>query len=279
MKSKSDPVKSFSSDARRSAPDWSTGRYENTAATLLPAAHEVIAAAEPGQGEHLVDLGCGTGNAALLAAERGATVTGIDPAERLTAVAEQEARRRGLDARFVHGEASALPLADGSVDVLVSVFGVIFAPDAELAISEIARVLTHRGRVALSAWIPTGAISASTRVVREAVMRAISAPPGPPPFAWHERSAIGEIFGAHGFDVELEQRTLAFTAQSASDHVANDFENHPLWLAARGVLSEQEARSAREKATEILEEANEQPGAFQVTSSYVIITARRGEGR
>jgi ubiquinone/menaquinone biosynthesis C-methylase UbiE len=76
-----------------------------------------------------VDLGCGTGNAALLAAGRGARVTGVDPAPRLLDVARARAAERGLDATFAHGEAGDLPLEDGEVDVVLSVFGVIFAPD------------------------------------------------------------------------------------------------------------------------------------------------------
>jgi SAM-dependent methyltransferase len=273
MKSESDPVKSFRAPPRRFSPDWSDGKYERTAATLLPAAQEVITVAAPQPSEHLVDVGCGTGNAALLAAERGASVTGIDPAARLLEVAEQEARRRELTASFLRGEASSLPLADASADVVVSVFGVIFAPDPKAAIEEFARVLRPAGRIVLSAWIPEGPISAATRAVREGVMHAIDAPATPPPFPWHSQAALHDLFASHNFEVEVHERTLAFSAASATAYVDDDFQNHPMWLASRALISDEQAQAIRATAIEILDEANELDDGFQVTSRYVIALA------
>jgi 2-polyprenyl-3-methyl-5-hydroxy-6-metoxy-1,4-benzoquinol methylase len=71
--------------------DWSLGHYEHTAAQLMPAARVVVDRAAPAEGERVVDVGCGTGNAALLAAARGARVTGVDPAARLLEVAREQA--------------------------------------------------------------------------------------------------------------------------------------------------------------------------------------------
>src|SRR4051794_39954624 len=105
-----------------STPDWGLGRYEDTAARLEPAARVVVESAAPEAGERLVDVGCGTGNAALLAAERGARVTGVDPAARLLDVARERAAARGLTATFARGDAAALPLGDGEADVVLSVF-------------------------------------------------------------------------------------------------------------------------------------------------------------
>src|SRR3954462_11003045 len=104
------------------------GNYERTAALLLPAAEELIRVAAPSAGERVLDVGCGTGNAALLAAARGARVTGVDPAPRLLDVARAQAAARGLEVSFAAGEAAALPLAAASADLVLSVFGVIFAP-------------------------------------------------------------------------------------------------------------------------------------------------------
>src|SRR5271166_5538489 len=154
--------------------DWNVGEYEHIAAQLLPAAQAVIDHADPRGGEHLVDVGCGTGNAALIAAERGARVTGIDPAQRLLDVAGAEAAARGVDARFLCGEAARLPLADSTAEAVVSVFGVIFASDAPGAVAEMARIATPGGRIVLSAWMPGGALADVMRVRRDAVAAGMS---------------------------------------------------------------------------------------------------------
>src|SRR5688500_11967438 len=101
--------------------DWGVGRYETTAAHLEPAAGTVVERAALRQGERVLDLGCGTGNAALAAARLGADVVGVDPAARLLDVARARAAAEGLSARFEAGSADAIPLPDAAVDVVVSV--------------------------------------------------------------------------------------------------------------------------------------------------------------
>jgi SAM-dependent methyltransferase len=257
--------------------DWGVGRYEETAAELLPAAHIVVDHAGPAPEEHVVDIGCGTGNGALLAAQRGARVTGVDPAARLLDVAREQAAARGLEATFVSGSAAALPLPDATADVVMSVFGVIFAPDPAAAAAEIARVATRDARVILSAWIPEGGISAAARAGREAMREALGAPEEPPPFAWHSRDALSSLLAPHGFaDIVLDEHPIAFTASSVRSYLEAWFQNHPLWVAGRGLL---EARGMieplRERVEAIFQDANEDPDGFRMTSRYIVATARR----
>ncbi len=130
--------------------DWGEGRYESTAPDLLPAARELVAAAKIQPGEHVVDIGAGTGNVALLAADHGARVTAVEPAGRLREVIQQSGRALTV----VDGTAAAIPLPDGSADVLLSNFAVIFAPDPKAAIAELARVTAPNGRILITAWLP-----------------------------------------------------------------------------------------------------------------------------
>jgi len=256
--------------------DWGLGHYERTAAQLLPTAEVVVGVAEPSEGDRVVDVGCGTGNAALIAAGRGAGVTGVDPAQRLLEVAEARARGSGLDLSFVQGDAASMPLEDDAADLLLSVFGVIFAPDAEAAAAEMARITAPGGRIVLSAWIPEGAISEAARIGREAVARALDAPQGPPPFAWHDVDALNALFGPHGFSVTAEEYPHAFTAASVRDWVEAEVRDHPLSVAGAAVLEPRgEAQVVLDRTQEILEAANEDPDAFRVTSRYVVATARR----
>jgi SAM-dependent methyltransferase len=255
--------------------DWNVGEYEHIAAQLLPAAQVVIDHAAPRKDEHLVDVGCGTGNAALLAAERSARVTGIDPAQRLLDVAAAEAAARGVEARFVCGEAARLPLADSTAEAVVSVFGVIFASDAPSAVAEMARVATPRGRIVVSAWMPGGALADVMRVRRDATAAA-GMSGGAAPFAWHDRAALTSAFAPQGFSVDLSEEHLAFTAASPQEFVETELRVHPGWIAARAVLEPRgEMQAVRDRALEIFKAANEDPAGFRITSRYVVATARR----
>ena len=255
--------------------DWGVGRYEQTAAQLMPTARVVVDAAAIEPGDRVVDIGCGTGNAALLAATRGAIVAGIDPAARLVAVARERATAGGLDAAFVTGTAADTPLGDDAADVVMSAFGVIFAPDPAAAVAEMARITAPGGRIVLSAWIPDGAIAASTRAAADAVTRALGEP-ARLPFAWYDHDALSALFAPHGFAVEVEEHRQAFTATSPRAYVEDVFDSHPLWVSGRALLASRgQAAAVRDRALQILIEANEDPHAFRVTSRYVVAVATR----
>jgi ubiquinone/menaquinone biosynthesis C-methylase UbiE len=257
--------------------DWGVGRYESIAAQLAPAARAVVDTAAPQPGERLLDLGCGTGNAALYAAELGASVIGVDPAERLVEVARAEAQARGLPAEFVVGSAEAIPLPDDAVEATVSSFAVIFAADAAGAAEEMARVTRPGGRIVLSAWLPGGAMSKAAGIAREALAAALgdAAPPSES-FPWHERKAVAEMLAPHGFRVSAQEHELAFTAASAEKLVDDELRDHPLWLAGRAVLEPRgEMERVRARAIAALEESSEDPEAFRARSRYVILSATR----
>lgn len=256
--------------------DWGAGRYERIAAQLLPAARTVVEAANPRSGERALDIGCGTGNAALLAAARGAETIGIDPAQRLLDLAAAEAETRSLPARFECGHAASLPLADASVDVSLSVFGVIFAPDARAAAAEIDRVTAREGRAALSAWLPGGALADVMALRRVALAEATGTPPGPEPYAWHDVGALRELFAPLGFTVELEEHRLEFGAGSPEDFLAAELREHPTWIAARAQLEPTGGlERLRTAALEILTSANQAPGAFAISSRYAVAVLSR----
>jgi SAM-dependent methyltransferase len=250
--------------------DWGLGTYERTAEKLLPAAEVVVEQAGVSEGEIVIDVGCGTGTAALLAAEAGAQAIGIDPSERLLEVAAATAERRGLDAEFLVGEAAAMPVAAAEADVVLSVFGVIFAPDPQAAAAEMSRATKSDGRILIAAWIPEGAISAGVRMIRE-TMAEITGQKGDPPFPWHEAQALSELFEPHGRSVELTEHTIAFTGTSPREWVENESRDHPMSVAARPLFEQAgRAEEMERRLIEHHEAANEDPGAFRVTSRYVV---------
>jgi SAM-dependent methyltransferase len=176
----------------------------------------------------------------------------------------------------VAGDAADMPLDDDSVDVVLSVFGVIFAPDPPAAAAEIDRVLAAESRVLLAAWVPGGPISDAIRLSRQTLAEIRGDPPPSPPFAWHDREALSGLFEPHGFSVSVTEHPLPFHAPSVDEFMRIEGENHPLAQAARPVLEKAgRAEEVREGMRRIYEEGNEDPGAFRITSRYVVAELRR----
>jgi hypothetical protein len=124
--------------------------------------------------------------------------------------------------------------------------------------------------------VPEGAISDAVRVAQAAVRRAVGAPAGPLPFAWHDRDALAGLLAPHGFEVTMKDERLAFTAKSPRDYLDMESANHPLAVAGRAVLERSgEGEALRDRMLSIYEAANEDPDGFRVTSRYVVATARR----
>jgi ubiquinone/menaquinone biosynthesis C-methylase UbiE len=151
--------------------DWGAGEYERTAAELEPVAELVVELAALSQEERVIDLACGTGNAALLAAARGARVIGIDGAPRLLEVARQRAREQRLEVDFREGDLLRLPLGNGAADVMISVFGVIFASDPRAGLREVRRVARAGGRALITAWVPAGPVDGALTALNRILAR------------------------------------------------------------------------------------------------------------
>jgi SAM-dependent methyltransferase len=256
--------------------DWDLGHYEHQAAQIRPAAEMVVDHLAPRPGEVVLDLGCGTGNATLIAAGRGAHVIGVDPSPRLLSVARASAAAAGLDAEFILGNAASIPVPDSSVDAIGSVFGVIFAPDPAAAAAEIARVLRSGGRIVLSAWLPQGALADQARLRGELIAGLRDESPGSGLFAWHDRKALTGLLAPYGFSVAMQDQALAFTGASPQAYADAELADHPGWAEARRLL-EPAGRWVHVRADliQLFTDANEEPGAFRITSHYVIATATR----
>lgn len=258
--------------------DWGVGCYERTAEVLLPAAQVVVDVAALRAGERVLDVGCGTGNVALLAAATGARVTAVDPSERLLGVASTAARERGLDVTCALGEAAALPVPEASVDCLLSNFGIIFAPQADAVAAEMARVLTPGGRVVFTAWLPGGAVGACASTAQELVREALGAPPASPGFPWHDVAAVADVFSTHGLSVAAGRHEhIVFTASSPEEFLDAESANHPMAIAGFELLRQRgQADAARGRLLQVLRDDNEDAGSFRATNRYVVLVARRG---
>jgi SAM-dependent methyltransferase len=131
---------------------WSGATYERIAAAFAPVHGRIVEELAPATGERFLDLACGTGGVALIAARTGADVTGLDIAAEQIEKARAAAKEVGLEIQFDEGDAQALPYPDASFDAVASAFGVIFAPDHRRAAAELARVCRHGARIAITSW-------------------------------------------------------------------------------------------------------------------------------
>lgn len=139
--------------AARSAA-WDSAPFEPAAETLSDIHARLVELLAPKPGERWLDVATGTGRVALLAAARGADVTGVDSAPALVATARRLAHEHGLDVRFDVGDCEALPYEEASYDVVSSVMGLVFAPDHAAVTRELTRVCRPGGRIAFTAWRP-----------------------------------------------------------------------------------------------------------------------------
>lgn len=251
-------------------PDWGAGSYEIAAAELAPASEVVVERAGISAGDDVVDLACGTGNAALAAAQRGARVIGVDGAPRLLEVARGRAREAGVEIDVRDGDLLALPVEDSSADVALSVFGVIFAEDPGQALREIARILRPGGRALISAWIPAGPIDAMLTEMNR-IVRRVSSHPAPKRTAWSNPQVVGDLAAQAGLTVgSTTSHELPIRAESPEAYIAGGQE-HPMSVAMRPLVeSTGIGDEMREAMSAVLREANEDPDAFLVHSPYVI---------
>lgn len=119
--------------------------------TMVPAAR-LVAFAQIRAGQKVLDVGCGTGVAAVTAARLGAQVTGSDLTPELLERARENSAMGGLAINWREADVESLPFADAEFDVVISQFGHMFAPRPGLAVSEMLRVLKPGGTVAFSTW-------------------------------------------------------------------------------------------------------------------------------
>jgi len=200
----------------RSHATWSAGDYAVIGTTLQIVGESLAEAADVRAGERVLDVACGNGNAALAAARRFARVTAIDYVPALLDRTRVRASAEGLDLEVREADAEALPFPDGTFDVVLSTFGVMFTPDQARAARELLRVCRHGGRVALACWTPDGFVGEMLR----AVGRHLPPPAGlSSPTRWGTRAGLDALFGIYVNVLSTEERTFAFRYRSAAHFV------------------------------------------------------------
>jgi SAM-dependent methyltransferase len=171
---------------------WMDGNYDYFSRFMESSAVEFLDRLDVAAGASLLDVACGSGQLALIAARRGARVTGIDIATNAILAARGRANAEGIDARFDEGDAEDLPYADATFDVVASLYGAMFAPRPERVAAELVRVCRPGGRIAMGNWTPEGFIGKMFKTIGRFI-----APPGmPAPVLWGDERVVAERLGA-----------------------------------------------------------------------------------
>jgi SAM-dependent methyltransferase len=179
---------------------WEKGDFTRIAASMRESGDALVNSLGVGKGLKVLDLGCGDGTTALPAAERGADVLGVDIARNLVEAGNRRARDKGLgNLRFQQGDGTDLAgLPDKGFDLVVSIFGVMFAPKPFDAAREMVRVTRPGGRIVMGNWIPND----PTLVAQILKIAAAYTPPPPEgfvsPMTWGIEANVVERFGAAG---------------------------------------------------------------------------------
>ncbi len=196
---------------RRQQATWASGDYHMIGTQILIVSELLIEALDLHSTERVLDVATGSGNAALAAARRGCSVIGLDYVPALLERGYKRAEAEGLDVQFIEGDAEALPFDDGALDVVSSVFGVMFAPDQEQTANELVRVCRPGGRIGLVAHTPEGFIGQLFKTIAKHVP-----PPAGlrSPIQWGTEARLVELFGDRIAEIRTEKRNYVFRDRS-----------------------------------------------------------------
>ena len=190
---------------------WGNGDYPLMVETfLLPIGRRLVQAAGITAGARVLDVAAGTGNAAVPAAQLGASVTASDLTPELLAAGSRRPDAQGLELEWVEADAEHLPFEDGSYDVVMSAIGVMFAPHHQAAADELVRVCRPGGTIAVLSWTPEGMLGELFRTMKP------FAPPPPagaqPPPLWGSEDHLTGLFGDRVDFQVLRRETLEITS-------------------------------------------------------------------
>ena len=201
---------------------WTAGDYDRFSRYMESGAREFYERLEITPRSQLLDVGCGSGQVALMAAKDGMEVTGVDIAGNLVERARARAQAEGLKVRFQEADAEALPFDDASFDVVVSLIGAMFAPRPELVARELLRVCVPGGTIAMANWTPQGFIGQMFKTIAKFI-----APSGmPSPVLWGDEATVRERLGYGLSQLSLTRRQYLFSYPFPPSEVVEFFRQY-----------------------------------------------------
>jgi SAM-dependent methyltransferase len=242
---------------------WGTGDYRAVAEKVTSIGDVLVSRAAIKPGMEVLDVACGTGNAAIPAAKQGARVTGLDLSSGLIAIARERSAEAGVDVEWLEGDAQALPFEDDSFDRVISAIGHMFAPDHKRTADELCRVCRPGGRIAVACWTPEGSIGSMFE-------RLGGISPAPPegfqsPLLWGTEGHVRELLGDAA---EFERHVVEFDEPSPESYTDFMLTSFPPLIAARVQVGDQVVRDTYLDWVNDVNEADD--GTLHYRAEYLV---------
>jgi ubiquinone/menaquinone biosynthesis C-methylase UbiE len=249
---------------------WASGDWPSVAEYVQHVADQLVDEAGISAGPRVLDVAGGTGNVAIRAAEKGASVVGSDLVSDFFEVGQRRAAEAGVDVEWVEANAEDLPFEDDSFDRVLSTFGVMFAPRHELAAAELVRVVRPDGLIGLCNWIPEGTNGRMFAAIGSYM------PPLPdfaqPPPLWGTEDHVTALLG-DTCELEFERRKAVFEHESADTYADWFCDNFGPLVTAQSVLGDRFA-DLKAELKEIWQEGNVREEGFALEPTYLRVFAR-----
>ena len=263
-----DPLDQLKAQARE---EWGTRPYAPLAERLRPAAAELVRACGVGAGMRVLDVAAGNGNAAVEAVRAGAQVVASDLAPKQVAQGRERTDAEGVEVEWVEADAEQLPFEDASFDVVVSVFGAMFAPRPERVAAELFRVVRPGGVVGMANWRPEGFQAGFFEILTR------YRPPEPegvePSSRWGEADCVRERFAPYADDVRVEPSTVPWRFASLQEMA--EFFQSAMPRPPQQLDDEKRQRLAMDMVENVQRHNKADDDSVAIDAEYSIVVARK----
>ncbi|HXH48932.1 MAG TPA: class I SAM-dependent methyltransferase [Terriglobia bacterium] len=252
---------------------WMMGDYDLFSRFLEKDAEQFFQRLGVTPGARVLDVGCGAGQLALIAARAGAQITGCDIATNWLRKARARAAAEGLEITFEEGDAESLPYDDAEFDAVISLIGAMFAPHPDLVAAELIRVCRPGGMIAMANWTPGGFVGAMFKTISRYI-----APSGmPAPVLWGDERTVRDRFRDGVSDLKFAKRIYHFDYPFAPDAVVEFYRTNygPMSRAFESLDSRGREELQRELVQLWAAHNNSTDGVTQVDAEYLEVIASR----
>jgi ubiquinone/menaquinone biosynthesis C-methylase UbiE len=253
---------------------WMAGDFGQIAKYSEPIAEQFIARRAIKAGTRVLDVACGSGNLAIPAAKAGGMVTGVDIATNLLDQARTRAGREGMNIQFDEGDAEQLPYPDASFDLVVSMFGAMFAPRPEQVAAELVRVCRPDGQIAMANWTPRGFVGEMFKITAAHV----PPPDGvPSPTLWGDEATVRERLSAGITRLQLTPMLAPLTYPFSPSETVEFFRTYlgPTQRAFAALSEDKQAILRRDLENLWTQHNQATDGTTHVAAEYLEVVATR----